>query len=670
MRAAPLALLTLALLLVAPQGAAAPGDLRLASITSDGVKGAWSVVPSLSADGTRVAFSSGSRLHPLDGDDETDVYVKDLATGEMLLASTSASGEKGNARSSFGALSGDGNSVAFLTGATNLHPSGSRGLMVKDLVTGEVVLAASAGEYPVLSGDGTLVAFQMLGPGPDPRDTDEAYDVYVKDLETGQLLLASTSESGEKANGDFFHGSGGAALSLDGSTVAFSSGGTNLHSTDTDELFDVFVKDLGTGELTLVSTSSDGEKAEDDAFSPSLSSDGSVVAFRSYASNLVPGYTGAFGQVYTKDLGTGETRIVSVSSSGAQADRGAADPSLSADATKVAFNSGSTNLHPADGDPVSDALVKDLSTGQVSLASASSSGLKGNGTSYQISLGAGGSAVAFRSDATNLHPADADSDPDVYVKEVGGTEPTADDVADLSIGQTDSPDPVPMGEHLTYDVRVSNGGPGTATGVTLLDEVPDGATVASTSVSQGAGCSEADGVVRCDLGTLAAGAEAEASIVVVVPSDAGYLTNTATVHANEPDPRTLDNRSSENTDVEPAADVRVSMTDAPDPARVREPFTYTVSVENLGPHWATAELVDTLPWGLKVASADPRCDASGDEVRCRVSGIEPGGTATVVITVTARKPATVTNRVTATLLYDFDPDTSNNAATETTVIER
>ena len=64
MRRALLALMTGCLLLVGPNVAAVPGDLHLASVTQDGVKGAWSTQPSLSADGSRVAFSSGSSSIP------------------------------------------------------------------------------------------------------------------------------------------------------------------------------------------------------------------------------------------------------------------------------------------------------------------------------------------------------------------------------------------------------------------------------------------------------------------------------------------------------------------------------------------------------------------------------------------------------------------------------
>lgn len=657
-------------------GTTAPGDLHLASITPDGVKGNWSIAPSLSADGSRVAFTSGSHLHPADNDDHTDVYVKDVRTGEVFLASASATGEKGNSRSSLAAISADGNRVAFASGATNLHPSGSNGLMVKDLTTGEVLFVASSGEYPVLSADGTRVAFQTSTPGLDPRDNDETSDVYVKDLATGELFLASTSTDGIKANGDFFKGSGGAALSGDGTKVGFASGATNLHPEDPDDDADVYVKDLATGELTLVSTSADGVKADGQSFSPSLSADGSVVALRSYASNLVPGFSGARGQVFVKDLTTGVIRPASVSLSGGGVDWGAADPSLSADGTRVAFNSSGTNVHPADTDRFSDVFVRDLTTDTTEIASVSSSRVKGNGTSYQISLAANGSAVAFRSDSTNLDPRDPDSVPDVYVKELGGPPPSSEVFADLSVRQTPVPDPVPAGQDRTYDIEVANAGPVTATGVTLLDELPDRVTFRSATASQGGGCSVSDGIVGCDLGTLAPGATARAA-VVVAPETGGNRVNTVTVQANETDPAAFDNRSRITTKVGTGHDLAVSVSDAPDPVRVRQPLTYTISIENRGPTSAFFKLVDTLPSGVRVeavAAGDERCQISRDNVTCTI-GLLEGETATIDLTVSARQPGTLTNRVEAgphgSEFFDFfDPDLSNNTASATTTVIR
>lgn len=674
MRRVLLMIATTLLAVMSPAGAgAAPGDLHLASITADGVKGEWSVLPSLSGDGSRVAFVTSSRLHPDDTDDHPDIYVKDVATGELQLASRAANGDKSQGRSFHPAISADGRRVAFVSGAGNLDPAGQTGVFVKDLASGSVLRAGPAGEQLVLSADGSKVAFETLATGLDPRDTDEAPDVYVVDIETGSVTLASTSTDGVKANGDFFHGSRAASLSADGSMVAFASGATNLHPDDTDDHVDVFVKNLVTGELRLVSTAADGTKATASSFAPSLSADGSILAFRSYASNLVPDFSGGFGQIFVKDLTTGAIQPASLSATGERADRGAADPSLSADGTRVAFNSSSTNLHPAATDLLSDVYVKDLTSGAVHLASVSAAGHKGNNTSYQVSLAADGSAVAFRSDASNLHPADPDSVPDVYIKELGGSDPSPDGAADLSIRQTDTPDPVPAGQAVTYDIEVTNNGPATATGVTVLDEVLAGMTVEAATTSQGDGCALEGLLVRCHLGSLPAGATASATVIASA-DDLGTLTNTVSVHANEPDPNALDNRSTISTRVTSAADMSVSISDTPDPVAVRSPLTYTIAVANHGPWWGSANVVTTLPPELTAVSVSvdgaftSHCDTQRHEVDCRIS-LPDDDAATVRITASARKPGTYTATVTATP-NDFDADLTNNTASETTTVTR
>lgn len=111
------------------------------------------------------------------------------------------------------------------------------------------------------------------------------------------------------------------------------------------------------------------------------------------------------------------------------------------------------------------------------------------------------------------------------------------EVADLSISKSDSPDPVKVGNSLTYMVTVTNNGPGTATDVTLTDTLPAGVTLVSAS----AGCNEAGGVVTCDAGTLNNGNAATVMIVVRPTAPSKALTNTAQVAANETDPNTDNN---------------------------------------------------------------------------------------------------------------------------------
>ncbi len=416
---------------------AAPGDTTLASTSDAGVKAnSTSFVVSLSLDATKVAFqSAATNLDPADTDTNPDVYVKDLVTGDITLASTSDAGVKANSSSIQPFLSTDGTKVAFQSTATNLDPADTDPLTdvyVKDLITGDLTLAStsdagvkanSASFDPFLSANGTKVAFHSNATNFDPADT-VGTDVYVKDLITGDITLASTSDAGVKANSPGLE----VSLSADGTRVTFSSTATNLDPADTDTGTDVYVKDLVTGDITLASTSDAGVKANGNSIQPFLSADGTKVAFPSHATNLDPADTNTGPDVYVKDLITGEITLVSTSDTGVKANNSSLDPFLSADGRKAAFYSHASNLDPADSDNLADVYVKDLVTGDVSLVSTSDTGVKANSTSFEPFLSADTTKVAFASNASNLDPADTDTLSDVYVKEFG--DPTGDADAD------------------------------------------------------------------------------------------------------------------------------------------------------------------------------------------------------------------------------------------------
>lgn len=424
-----------ATLAVAPGALAAPGDITLVSTSDTGTKGthiSWE--PSVSADGTKVAFISfAPNLDPADPDDAPDVFVKDLSTGDITLASTSDTGVKSNFFSFSASLSADGTRVAFWSNATNLDPADTdqdADVYVKDLSTGDLTLASTSdtgakGNDPSfdvsLSADGTKVAFISGATNLDPADTDSIGDVYVKDLSTGDITLVSASDTETKGNGESLF----PTPSADGTRVAFSSLATNLDPADTDTVQDVYVKDLSTGDIIVASTSDTGTKGNDDSgfFFSSLSAGGTRVAFRSRATNLDPADTDALDDVYVKDLSTGDITLASTSATGTKGNDVSDNPDLSADGAKVAFASAATNFDPADTDSVFDVFVKDLSTGDITLASTSDTGIKGDGDSFSASLSADGARVAFASRATNLDPADTDTLPDVYVKELGAAPP-------------------------------------------------------------------------------------------------------------------------------------------------------------------------------------------------------------------------------------------------------
>jgi len=137
----------------------------------------------------------------------------------------------------------------------------------------------------------------------------------------------------------------------------------------------------------------------------------------------------------------------------------------------------------------------------------------------------------------------------------GGTQYTigcAPPAADLSVTKTDSPDPVHIGQNLTYTVKVTNNGPDAATGVTVTDQLPKNAGYGSVSTTQGTCSLKPDkAMVSCALGTIASGGAATITINVK-QTKKGQITNTFSVaSASPPDPNTANNTATATTTVQP-----------------------------------------------------------------------------------------------------------------------
>jgi hypothetical protein len=358
---------------------------------------------------------------------------------DITLASVTAGGVKGNGQSAPADLSADGTEVVFRTFATNLDPRDSDGygdIYVKDVTTGALTLASTtaagvksdleSGSEPSLSADGTKVAFSTHATNFDPGDTDIYTDVYVKDLTTGALSLVSTTAAGLKGNRD----SGSPSLSADGTKLAFLSRATNLNPGDGDTRSDVYVKNLVTGSLRLASTNDADAKANQPSDSPSLSGDGHRVAFDSNATNLDPRATSiSFSDVYVKDLTTGDLTLASTNDADVKGNHVSLFPSLSEDGTRVSFSSWSSNLDPEDTDGNTDLYVKNLTTGDIMLASTSDIGVHAGGANG--SLSADGTKVAFESSG-NLDPPDT-SESDVYVKNLATGDVTLSSTSDTGV---------------------------------------------------------------------------------------------------------------------------------------------------------------------------------------------------------------------------------------------
>ena len=116
--------------------------------------------------------------------------------------------------------------------------------------------------------------------------------------------------------------------------------------------------------------------------------------------------------------------------------------------------------------------------------------------------------------------------------------------ANLSISMSDAPDPVSVGETLTYSFTISNSGPASASTVTLSQTLPAGASF----ISAGAGCGQAAGMLTCNLGSLAAGSQVSREVLVSL-SGAGVVESTASVSTTTADGNPANNSASAGTTV-------------------------------------------------------------------------------------------------------------------------
>jgi uncharacterized repeat protein (TIGR01451 family) len=242
--------------------------------------------------------------------------------------------------------------------------------------------------------------------------------------------------------------------------------------------------------------------------------------------------------------------------------------------------------------------------------------------------------------------------------------------ADLQIEKSAAPIPGVPDANETYTLKVTNNGPDTAENVSVSDPLPPGLSFVSAS-SQCKLAAPAE--VTCELGSLALHDSVTLTIVghIAATVTDGFV-NTATVSSTTPDPDHSNNSASADTPIPPQADLEIQKTASLQTVTAGGQVSYTLVVNNNGPHDATGVTVtDPLPPQLSVLSAMPSqgsCSTSNGVV-CALGAIAKGGSAQILVTASVAASASSALINTAHVTGDqTDPDPSNNSSSATIAV--
>ncbi len=274
-------------------------------------------------------------------------------------------------------------------------------------LAGSNYLSAGGNSFgPVFSADGTRVVFVSHAGNLVTNETlRESLQVFVRDLATSNTVLVSVSTNASGGNANSF----GPMLSSNGQFVVFASEASDLVSGDTNNASDVFVRNLSSGVTRLVSAEISGNAPANDqpasveplSGNPIISADGRWVFFESRATNLTQ-YLGSGSadtngtmDVFGRDLATGSNFLVSVNRVDNRAANGRSVlADITPDATRVAFISTATDLAAPAGNVLGDVYVRDLATRITYRVSASISDSAANYRWLDAALSADGQFVA------------------------------------------------------------------------------------------------------------------------------------------------------------------------------------------------------------------------------------------------------------------------------------
>ena len=384
----------------------------------------------ITPNGRFVAYhSQASDLVVPSGTSGNDVFVTDRKTGVTELISANPAGAEGNSGSSNASISNNGRWVLFKSAASDLvtGDTDNTDVFVADRTAGTITRISerydgdeTSGTSDIyggcLSGNGRYAVFVSIGTDiVEGVETFGYYQVYMRDLRTGETTLVSRDRD------DPMTGASGTCslpvISANGRFVGFTCNSANLVPGSSNGTMHAYVRDMKKGTTVRVSQTAEGTLANNTCYEPMPSNNGRWVAFYSYASNLVPGDSESDYDTFLWDRTTGAITRMSDSADG----ESSYSASIAASGKFVVFYSEQSDLVAGDTNNSGDVFRYDVKTGAVTRLSVDAAGVEGNGYSYIFagSLSSNGKWLAMSTDSSNLPaPATDDGHYDVYVKAV------------------------------------------------------------------------------------------------------------------------------------------------------------------------------------------------------------------------------------------------------------
>jgi Tol biopolymer transport system component len=346
------------------------GTNALASVGLDGNSGAGlSSSPVMSADGRFVLFiSTANNLVANNTNGAADIYLRDLVAGTTALVNVDSNGSLlGTNGASAPVISQDGRYVAFLCKTNSSQPY--PGTYWRDVIAGRTILltnSSSASRAPSISADGQRVLW-----------FNSSSRLYLWDAPSRSNIVFNLAIGGWSAvlspTGDRFAYQFGPYLSVsnvtgsntvftavtasslspitnsstwsaDGRFITFASG-SGLVPNDTNALNDVYLCDLQSGLLTLVSiNAAHTGSANGDSDWPGISGDGHFVVYRSSATNLVAGNVNPPPNIYLYDRFSGSNTLLTAASPASPWSLLNAKPAINGNGSVIAYQSLNLNL--------------------------------------------------------------------------------------------------------------------------------------------------------------------------------------------------------------------------------------------------------------------------------------------------------------------------------------